>query len=162
MYILCGIDPILSIFWDCDSRLSVDKQKKSLYQIFGLCSINTFTVWNLWINLHFQLSSWCLSGPQLQTWCLLTSESFVEGIPLTFNWLMEGGKTDIWVTYVPWITRIRRNHDSKPDDTLKQVLLPWGQWTLLEIYRRTSGMSQNILKLCWIWGGSGQKGEEGS
>ena len=45
---------------------------------------------------------------------------------------------------------------------LNQVLLPWGQWTLLEIYRQTSRMSQNILKLCWIWGGSGQKEEEGS
>lgn len=162
MYILCGIDPILSIFLRLWLQTFSGSAKKSLYQIFGLCSINTWTVWNLWINLHFQLSSWCFSGPQLQTWCLLTSESFVEGIPLTFNWLMEGGKTDIWVTYVSWITRIRRNHDSKPDDTLKQVLLPWGQWTLLEIYRQTSGMSQNILKLCWIWGGSGQKGEEGS
>lgn len=95
--------------WDYDSRLSADKWKIHFTR-YSNCSLLTailFEISGLLTRFYsFHLDVYQALSCKCWTYPSLHSESFVDGISLTFNWLMGGGMTDTWVTYILWIVRI--------------------------------------------------------
>lgn len=95
---------------DCDSSLLANKWKTHFPRYLDgslltavLCEISGL----LTGVCSFRLEVYQVLSCKYRTYSSLSSESFVDWTSLTFNWLMGEGKTDIWVTYVLWITRIR-------------------------------------------------------
>lgn len=95
--------------WVCDSRLSADKWKIRLTRYLGYALLTSvfFEISGLSTRFFsFHLNVYHVLSCKYWIYSSLRSESFVEGIPLIFTWLMGVGKTDLWVTYIRWISRM--------------------------------------------------------